>query len=147
MKNNYAAQCQKLAIADSVDFLGFLDQKSIFKKADQSHLFIHPSQMGTDKNQEGVPNAMLETMTTGLPPITTRHGGIPEAVTHEKSGMLSEEGDVKNLTENALALVADPTLYKKVSEGARQAIEEKFEFRSQITRLESHYREAIEATK
>ena len=113
------------------------------KKAYRSHLFLHPSQMGTDKNQEGVPNAMLEAMGTGLPAIATRHGGIPEAIDHAESGMLSDERDVADLTKNALALMADPLLYKKVSKGARKAIEEKFEFCSQIQKLEAHYKEAI----
>ena len=91
-------QCQELGIANQVDFLGFLDQEEILEKAYQSHLFLHPSQMGTDKNQEGVPNAMLETMATGLPAIATRHGGIPEAITHAVSGMLSDERDVEDLS-------------------------------------------------
>ena len=144
LEDQLKAQCQKLGITDQVDFLGFLDQEAILKKAYDSHLFLHPSQMGTDKNQEGVPNAMLEAMATGLPPIATRHGGIPEAITHGESGMLSDERDAAGLTKNALALMADPALYQKVARGARQAIEEKFEFRRQIDQLESHYREAIE---
>ncbi|MFT4547058.1 MAG: colanic acid/amylovoran biosynthesis glycosyltransferase [Verrucomicrobiales bacterium] len=143
LEEQLKAQCQKLGIADKVEFLGFLDQKTILKKAYRSHLFMHPSQMGTDKNQEGVPNAMLEAMATGLPAIATRHGGIPEAIDHAESGMLSDERDVADLTKNSLQLMADPALYKKVSLGARQAIEEKFEFRKQIRQLESHYREAI----
>ena len=137
-------QCQTLGISDRVDFLGFLDQKEIRKKAYRSHLFLHPSQMGADGNQEGVPNAMLEAMGTGLPAIATRHGGIPEAITHAESGMLSDEKDVEDLTKNALAAMADPELYRKISTGARKAIEDKFEFEIQIRKLEAHYREAIE---
>ena len=143
LEEQLRAKCQGLGITEKVDFLGFLDQKEIMTKAYRSHLFLHPSQMGADKNQEGVPNAMLEAMGTGLPAVATRHGGIPEAIDHAESGMLSDEKDVDDLTKNALALMSDPALYKKVSLGARKAIEEKFEFRQQIDRLEAHYREAI----
>ena len=100
--------------------------------------------MGADGNQEGVPNAMLEAMGTGLPAIATRHGGIPEAITHAESGMLSDEKDIEDLTKNSLAAMADPELYRKISTGARKAIEDKFEFEIQIRKLEAHYREAIE---
>jgi colanic acid/amylovoran biosynthesis glycosyltransferase len=140
-------QCAKLGITGQVDFLGFLGQEEILQKAYDSHLFLHPSQMGSDKNQEGVPNAMLEAMATGLPAIATRHGGIPEAIIHRESGMLSDERDVAGLTENALELMSDPDLYQKVSQGAREAIIKHFELRKQIRQLESHYREAIELGK
>jgi len=143
LEDQLKSQCQKLGITDSVDFLGFLDQKAILERAYASHLFFHPSQMGADKNQEGVPNAMLEAMATGLPAIATRHGGIPEAIDHAESGMLSDERDVEGLTANALTLMADPVLYGKVSHGARQAIEDKFDSHRQIGKLEDHYREAI----
>ena len=143
LEEQLRAQCEQLGISGQVDFLGFLDQKEILKKAYRSHLFLHPSQMGPDKNQEGVPNAMLETMATGLPAIATRHGGIPEAITHGESGMLSDERDVEGLSRDALELMGDPDLYRKISLGARTAIEEKFEARLQLQQLESHYREAI----
>ena len=143
MEESLKRQCKELGISANVDFLGFLDQDQILEEAYASHLFLHPSQMGTDLNQEGVPNAMLEAMATGLPAIATRHGGIPEAVAHRESGMLSDEKDVADLTKNTLALMADPELYLKLSRGARNAIEEKFELRRQLNQLESHYSEAI----
>ena len=66
---------------------GFLSQADLNALYAESHLFLHPSEMTSDQNQEGVPNSMLEAMATGLPVIATWHGGIPEAVTHERDGL------------------------------------------------------------
>ena len=53
--------------------------------------------MTPDQNQEGVPNSMLEAMATGLPVVATTHGGIPEAVTHEQTGLLVPERNLAAL--------------------------------------------------
>ena len=75
LEDSLKQRCQSLGISGQVDFLGFLDQERILEEAYASHVFLHPSQMGADLNQEGVPNAMLEAMATGLPTVATRHGG------------------------------------------------------------------------
>ncbi len=48
----------------------------------EAHFFLHPSEMGADGNQEGVPNSLLEAMSTGLVALGSHHGGIPEAIEH-----------------------------------------------------------------
>ena len=50
--------------------------------------FSAPERDRRDGNQEGVPNAMLEAMASGLPVFATRHGGIPEAIEDGVSGVL-----------------------------------------------------------
>ena len=65
----------------------------ISRRSTRAHVFLHPSEMTPDQNQEGVPNSMLEAMATGLPVLATHHGGIPEAVTHERTGLLVPERD------------------------------------------------------
>ena len=46
-----------------------------------------------DSNQEGIPNSMLEAMSSGLPVVATYHGGIPEAVENGVTGLLVPEKD------------------------------------------------------
>lgn len=42
---------------------------------------------------EGLPIALLEGMALGIPSISTRINGIPEAIKHMETGILIEAGD------------------------------------------------------
>ena len=132
------------AIADRVRFAGFLSQAELREQFYRSHIFLHPSELGADGNQEGVPNAMLEAMASGLPVFATSHGGIPEAIEHGMSGVLVDERDHAALAEALL----DWTERSGSSERswrrtARRAVAEKFEQRAQARALEDIYFEAL----
>jgi colanic acid/amylovoran biosynthesis glycosyltransferase len=137
-------QAQALGIADRVRFAGFLSEEELCKLYGESHIFLHPSQLTEDQNQEGVPNSMLEAMATGLPVVATLHGGIPEAVTHESSGFLVEERDVEALEARLNQLAEGESLWRVMGERASEEVRSKFEQGAQIEKLEGYYREAME---
>ena len=93
LKDPLAEMARELGVHKAVELRGFLDQSALAELYAQSHVFVHPSELTKDQNQEGVPNSMLEAMATGLPVLATQHGGIPEAVTHGTHGLLVPEGD------------------------------------------------------
>ncbi len=132
-----------LGISRSVDFTGFLDQSALREQYADSHIFVHPSETPPDGNVEGIPNSLLEAMATGLPVVSTRHGGIPEAVEDNESGFLVEERDADGVARALLNLARDRELYEKMSKKAAEAVSDKFNIRSQIPLLESHYDEAM----
>ena len=105
-------QATALGIAERVHFAGFLSEEALCKLYHDSHIFLHPSQLTEDHNQEGVPNSMLEAMATGLPVVATVHGGIPEAVTHEGSGFLVAERDVPALELRLRQLAGDEGVWR-----------------------------------
>ncbi|MEM7143965.1 MAG: glycosyltransferase [Verrucomicrobiota bacterium] len=137
-------QAQELGIADRVKFVGFLNEARLRELYHESHLFLHPSQLTADQNQEGVPNSMLEAMATGLPVVATLHGGIPEAVTDGESGFLVEERDVAAVEERLLRLAGDETAWRAMGVRAGREVRDKFEQEAQIRALEGYYREAME---
>jgi len=132
----------QLGVADKVIFTGFLSQNALREQLYAAHIFLHPSEIGVDGNQEGVPNSMLEAMSTGTPVAATRHGGIPEAVEEGVSGLLVPERDPEALAEAMFQLAADPDRYSKMGAAAAQAVAARFEQRKQIQVLEECYAEA-----
>jgi colanic acid/amylovoran biosynthesis glycosyltransferase len=138
---------RQLNIQPSVNFLGFLGQPELRDVYEKAHIFLHPSELPPDANQEGIPNSMLEAMATGLPVVATYHGGIPEAVTHNLNGLLVSERDVNGLTNSLLTIAGDPARWKAMGFAASQTVAGEFAQPLQIESLESAYLEAIEQWK
>jgi len=132
-----------LQLGDSVRLVGFLSQDRLVELYSSAHVFIHPSEMTADMNQEGVPNAMLEAMATGLPVVATLHGGIPEAVEDGKSGLLVPEKTPSKLYEAMQSLIDDHRRWDAMGHEASASVRREFEQKEQIARLESYYDEAL----
>ena len=134
-----------LGIADRVIFTGFLSQEKLRALYSESHLFLHPSELGPDGDQEGVPNSMLEAMASGLPVVATLHGGIPEAVEDYVSGRLVTERDAEGLAGALAEITAAPERYCAMGAAAAQGVAAEFDLAVQARRLEAIYDEAVAA--
>ena len=134
----------KLGIQKRVKFTGFLTQQELRIQYARAHFFLHPSEMGEDGDQEGVPNSMLEAMACGLPVIATNHGGIPEAVVHGESGLLVPERDHLALAGEMLAITSQPERYAAMSAAAAQRVEKEFNLKVTVAALEGFYEEAAD---
>jgi colanic acid/amylovoran biosynthesis glycosyltransferase len=86
---------------------------------------------------------MLEAMATGLPVVATLHGGIPEAVRQQKTGILVPERDENGLVASLDQLVSTPALWETMGRAAAADMRENFEHSAQIAKLEGFYDEAI----
>jgi colanic acid/amylovoran biosynthesis glycosyltransferase len=137
----------EMSLQNSVRFLGFLSQTELRQLYARAHIFLHPSEMPPDSNQEGIPNSMLEAMATGIPVVATYHGGIPEAVTDGVNGLLVSERDVSGLTNALLTIARHPDRWKLLGMSAAQTVANEFAQPRQIESLESAYFEAIERWK
>ena len=143
MRAEVLAVAGELGVSEAVELRGFLSQSNLRALYAESHLFLHPSEMTSDGNQEGVPNSMLEAMATGLPVVATLHGGIPEAVTHERNGLLVPEKDAEALAAALLRLAGHPDEWSAYGRAAAAAVRAEFEHGRAIARLEDIYAEAL----
>ena len=90
----------------------------------RSDLLMHVSLM------EGLPNALLEAHTAGLPVLTTPAGGAQEVVSHGKSGFILDSAREVSLTDAADALsnmLSDPENLKRMGKCAKDSISKPFE--------------------
>jgi colanic acid/amylovoran biosynthesis glycosyltransferase len=143
LQNELQAQARQLGIAEKVFFRGFISQKELREIFYSSHIFLHPSETGADGNQEGVPNSMLEAMASGLPVFATMHGGIPEAVEHDRSGILVEEKDYSALAAKLLELARAPQRLSELARCGAEKVAEEFNQEAQVRKLENYYFEAL----
>jgi glycosyltransferase involved in cell wall biosynthesis len=86
---------------------------------------------------------MLEAMAAGLPIVATRHGGIPEAMDHERDGLLVAEKSPAELSAALLRLCEEPDLLQSCSRRARETVSDRYGLERQIARMEECYAEAL----
>jgi colanic acid/amylovoran biosynthesis glycosyltransferase len=133
---------EDLRIAHRVSFPGFVSQAKLRDLLYQSHLFIHPSITGPDGDREGVPNAILEAMASGLPVVASWHGGIPEAVEHGETGLLAPEHADADLAGEMIGIAGDRDRYTAMSANAARSVAANWEIQAQTRVLEALYDEA-----
>jgi glycosyltransferase involved in cell wall biosynthesis len=123
----------QLEISDRLSCPGWLgpDRKSAALAS--SLIFLLPSY------HEGMPMAVLEAMSWGLPVIATPVGGIPQVIDHEVSGLLVAAGDIEGLARQIERLLADTALRERLGANARARIEADFSLRDALERLTAIY--------
>jgi len=75
---------------------------------------------------EAFPYVVLEAMAYALPVIATCAGGIPDAITHEKDGLLLPRRDLKALNDAVLRLKSDRAWCAHLGQQARKTVSERF---------------------
>jgi glycosyltransferase involved in cell wall biosynthesis len=102
LRKDLEHQCQKLKIADKVRFLGPIDNGTAFLLMKNSDIFLHHSVTQKNGDMEGIPNALMEAMATGLIVISTFHSGIPELIYNMVNGYLVPEKNVEAYTKTLI---------------------------------------------
>ncbi len=84
------AEAARLGIADRVVWHGSQDRAFIFDMLKRADLFVLPSRLTRSGDRDGLPNVLMEAQAFAVPVIATDVSGIPELVTHDKTGWLVE---------------------------------------------------------
>jgi len=101
-----------LGIAPAVEFLGHVtDVRTIHRRLD---VYVQSSHV------EGMPIAVLEAMSSGLPVVATRVGGNEEAVLDGVGGLLVTTGDVEGMTAAICRLLEDPEFARRMGDAGRR---------------------------
>ena len=117
-----------------VEFLGWITKEQkpeLLKKAD---VLVLPSY------NEGLPIAILEAMSYGLPIISTDVGSIAEAVKENENGFLIKPGDVDSLAHAMIQLTNNSNLWKQESNTSKKICEKNFSENVFFEAVEKVYR-------
>jgi N-acetyl-alpha-D-glucosaminyl L-malate synthase BshA len=75
---------------------------------------------------ESAPLTLLEGMSSGLPVVATRVGGIPEIIKDGVNGLLVQSKNPEAIAEKILELNSDPEMRRSLGEAARETVLEKY---------------------
>jgi len=88
---------------------------------------------------EGMPNAVLEAMATGLPVVATAVGGTPEVVVDGETGLLVPPRDPNALAQAITCLLREPDLRRKMGRAGRERVERHFSIEETVRQTEALY--------
>ncbi len=115
LRGELEAQAAALHVSQNVRFLGRRqDVAALMSLAD---LFVFPSRF------EGMPNALLEVMSHGLPVIATAVQGVDEIIRDGENGLLVPLEDSAALATAILRMLSEPAERQRLGRAARQTVE------------------------
>jgi len=129
--SNLCALAQRLGIAESVTFAGWLSMPQVRAKMRSATLLVHPSPDIGD----AVPTVIKEAMALGLPVIGSQVAGIPELLDGGRCGVLVPPANVAALAAAIKGLLVDEPARLKYARLARQYAEATFDLTQTSTQL------------
>jgi sugar transferase (PEP-CTERM/EpsH1 system associated) len=129
------ARIRELGLGARVQLPGGSDHVPRYLAA--ADLFVLPSEL------EGMSNAILEAMASGLPVVAHAVGGNPELVDHGHSGLLCPAGNVDALAGAIGRLVRNDAERAVMGAAARRRAEQIFSLEAMLVRYADFYRNAV----
>jgi glycosyltransferase involved in cell wall biosynthesis len=115
---------KQLGIEDRVFFLGWQSREGLLACYQQANVFLFPSR------HEGMPNAVLEAMASGLPVIASCIAGNEDLVIDGETGYLVPSEDVEALQMALKKILMGPALREQMGTASRQHVEAHYSWES-----------------
>lgn len=102
---------------DRVHFAGAVPPSAVASLLDANDIFLNTTRI------DNTPVSMLEAMAAGLPVISTRAGGVPYLVGHDREALLVPIGDGDAMAAAISRLLTEHGLAARLAQHARQTAE------------------------
>lgn len=122
-----------------VTFPGFVKGKikhNVWRNAD---IYLFPTRFG-----EGMPNAVLEAMSYGVPVVTRPVGGVRDFFEDGMMGYITEETDAQSFSNLLLRLIEDEELRCTIGTYNREYAQKRFRATKVVERLQGIYDEVFQ---
>lgn len=118
LRRDLETQIASLGLEGSVKLFG--QQNHVAKFLSCADVFVLPSRW------EGLPIALLEAMSAGLPVIATKVEGVDEVVVEGVHGLFAPVDDADALAQVILQLLRDPEMRARMAVAAKQRVNEMY---------------------
>jgi glycosyltransferase involved in cell wall biosynthesis len=124
-------QAKELKIIDKVYFTGYITYPKDYLAMFDIFLLSSFS--------EGTSMTLLEAMSLGKPSVVTNAGGNKEIITHEETGLVTDNNDMEQFANAMLKLCDSPELVNIYGEQAGKRFSERFTVELMSTQYQSCY--------
>jgi colanic acid/amylovoran biosynthesis glycosyltransferase len=127
----------------SCRFLGAQPPAIVREHLEGTRIFCVPSVTAENGDSEGLGIVFAEAQAMGIPVVSSLHGGIPEVVANDRTGVLVSERDPQALAAAITSLLGDGSLWEQFRHNARAHIEHTFDLAKQTAELETIYQDVM----
>jgi glycosyltransferase involved in cell wall biosynthesis len=110
----------------------------------ETDLLVTASQTAPDGDAESLGLVNVEAQACGVPVISTRHGGIPDAVAPE-AGVLVPERDAEALAAALVTVASAPARWAAMGAAGRAHVEQRFRLADRVRDIETEYAQVLDA--
>lgn len=132
-----------LHLGDAVVLHGSMQQHEFAPIAARSRLFVAPYVETGTGDKDGIPTAVLEAMSTGLPIVATDAGSIAEAARDGVEAICVPQRDAAALADAIATLLTDREAWTRMSDAARARAVDAFDIHVTETRLHERIRATL----
>jgi colanic acid/amylovoran biosynthesis glycosyltransferase len=126
---------EDLGLADHVTLHGAVTSEEVRALLHESHVLLHASLT------EGIPTVVLEAMACELPVVVTDCGGLREAVTDGREGLVVPPRSPDRMASALERLWRDPDLRRAMGRAGRARVRESFSLDDQVRSFAAMYEE------
>ena len=125
----------ELGLTGQVVMHGAREHAFVKERLAVAGMFAQHSVTASNGDQESQGISLVEAMAASLPVVATDHNGFSETVSHEETGLLSPEGDVRAMAANIAVLAGDDALRVAYGRNGRARAEAAFDAEVAAERL------------
>ena len=127
LRGQLEAAIERHGLTAQVILLGARQQEEVRALLYRASAFVLPSVVTPTGDRDGIPVALMEAMSAGLPVVSTQVSGIPELVIDGDTGLTAPERDAATLAGRIEQLLADAGLRERLAQRARELVEAQFD--------------------
>jgi len=127
----------RLGVKDNIIFTGYFPDSKLPKLYQAADVFAFST------FYENLPFAVLEALSSGLPVVTTKVGGIPEMIESGRNGFLVQPSNARELADRILYCLEHPAAASEMAVLARKTILKRFDWSLIVKKVLAVYYEAL----
>jgi glycosyltransferase involved in cell wall biosynthesis/peptidoglycan/xylan/chitin deacetylase (PgdA/CDA1 family) len=134
-RRRLARRIAAAGLRDRVLLVGPRTRPEVAAELRSADVVVAPSVRTRAGKREGVPVALIEAMSSGVPVVASDLSGIPELVEHGVNGLLAAPGDAASLAKALRTLHEDRALGPRLARAARARVLAEFDAEQSVGEL------------
>jgi glycosyltransferase involved in cell wall biosynthesis len=129
-------QARTLGLERQVRFLGW--------RRDLSTIYAASDLLLLTSRNEGTPVALIESLASGVPGISTDVGGVRDVLTSDAVGLVAPDGDASGLAIHVATLLGDPERRRRMGAAGRAQVVARYGINRLVADVDALYRELLQ---